>query len=427
MELTIGVFFDGTANSRFDDEQVITNVAKLFDVYDDSDTAVEKLYVRGVGSNPDSRDNDQFSDPGIDWDHWLGLITGRGGHERVALMRTMVAELVQRHNATKVTFDVFGFSRGAALARDFINKALATPLCDQQQFRFLGIYDTVGSFGTPGNDEDKDFDFSISEVIDYVYHITSFDELRWAYDVHSIKKKPEDALPESAEVLAGKSWRIEQCCPGVHADIGGGYMNARDHARNNNFLSRYYLRKMYLVAKERCKLPLKQPPEGGEQSVWYFPKSMGAVLDTMFLNYFQRDVFVRKFQILRNMYSYRNYAQRKYKNAPRGSRGGNGNNRRRIWQAKYKRIKNKLIPTITDLFIRDALADGGRELTQLISQYNSFHQQYIHVSHSPVNSFPGMAMQFADFKDAVASWPALSETTIGEYKEIVRRGVFYSG
>ena len=51
------------------------------------------------------------------------------------------------------TIDVFGFSRGAAQARDFINTfyKFQHRRAKDVKFGFIGIYDTVGSFGSAGD------------------------------------------------------------------------------------------------------------------------------------------------------------------------------------------------------------------------------------------------------------------------------------
>lgn len=192
MELTPGIFFDGTSNSINDKPQTITNIAKLYKVYGESDKpTVRKLYVRGVGSTKRKEDNDRLGggdalSRGIG--RMFGGAFGAGGHGRIEFMLDRVKTILKETpGVTKLTFDVFGFSRGAGLARHFINVLRKKPLRKKQSIRFLGIFDTVGSFALPGNNRDN-FDFRIPKnSVKSVYHLVAEDELRKNLDLRSIR------------------------------------------------------------------------------------------------------------------------------------------------------------------------------------------------------------------------------------------------
>ena len=87
----------------------------------------------------------------------------------------MLRALIQEYKNGNTVIDIIGFSRGAALAREFANMInegsfftgnyqhewnrygrLFTRRVFQKcpEVRFLGIFDTVASFGMPGNDVD---------------------------------------------------------------------------------------------------------------------------------------------------------------------------------------------------------------------------------------------------------------------------------
>jgi uncharacterized protein (DUF2235 family) len=79
--------------------------------------------------------------------------------------------------------------------------------------RFLGIFDTVGSFGVPGDRSNIGYDLSIPANVQNVRHAIARDEARTLFPLTQIK---------------GSSSRIEKMFPGVHSDVGGGYGDNKD-------------------------------------------------------------------------------------------------------------------------------------------------------------------------------------------------------
>ncbi len=128
----------------------------------------------------------------------------------------------------KLTLDVFGFSRGAAGARNFIHKALfgegdclsiLSRLVDelgytvgQVEVCFVGLYDTVSSFGylLPLNSNN-----TRALHLDAVANAKAVVHLA-AADVH----RKYFALTDIGSA-AGKG--RQYFLPGIHSDIGGGY------------------------------------------------------------------------------------------------------------------------------------------------------------------------------------------------------------
>ena len=113
---------------------------------------------------------------------------------------------------------IFGFSRGAALARRFaavLNKFIK--LKDgEAPVRFLGVFDTVASIGFPNLDSDEkpvsDVVFengSVSAHVQEALHLVSIDENRKAFQP-TLMSKDENRVTEI--------WM-----PGAHADVGGGF------------------------------------------------------------------------------------------------------------------------------------------------------------------------------------------------------------
>jgi hypothetical protein len=218
-----GIFFDGTGNNREVDipNGCETNIAKLYSLYStephtykESVTIehIGKKYLRGVGSTEGSR--------------LIGGVTGNGARRRL----TDAYEFVKRHfdNANNIDcehkyIDIFGFSRGASLARHFVNLLmhLGVPVLDTNnnhagiEVRFLGIFDSVASFGLPGNPVDIGFDFSVDpQFVKQCVHFTAEHERRSLFDLQSIKTSSGQLLPDHF---------VEVSYPGAHSDVGGGY------------------------------------------------------------------------------------------------------------------------------------------------------------------------------------------------------------
>ena len=132
--------FDGTWNEdavRDEVDKTDTNVVRFLKAC--GEEGVEKEYVEGVGT--------RFSLFG----KIVGGAFGAGGRSRV---REMYAQLQENFKNGDTDIDIIGFSRGAALALDFANKINDDGLksksghhIDHPLIRFLGLWDTVGSFG----------------------------------------------------------------------------------------------------------------------------------------------------------------------------------------------------------------------------------------------------------------------------------------
>lgn len=106
---------------------------------------------------------------------------------------------------------IFGFSRGAAIARRFASK-----LAEQgRSITFLGVYDTVASIGLPDLDAKTkpacDIVFEnncVSPLIEKAVHCVAIDERRMAFE--PVLMKPGSNV-------------LEVWFAGVHSDIGGGF------------------------------------------------------------------------------------------------------------------------------------------------------------------------------------------------------------
>lgn len=225
------VFFDGTAKNMHNELQTnpdtVSNIGKLYQLYDDD--RVRDLfgarYINGLGTR-DGEPDPNLSD-------YMGQGFGFGAGQRIQdALEESVDFFKDFDYATVGVIDVFGFSRGASLARVFVN---AVHHLSQTQpdywgglrihVRFVGLYDTVGSFGWPGTRRNSfgpvwsNYDGPVAlglapEAAERVYHLTAEDEIRKNFPLTPLQ-------PESGQPLPGHF--IEESMPGVHADIGGGY------------------------------------------------------------------------------------------------------------------------------------------------------------------------------------------------------------
>jgi len=238
------MFFDGTLNNRTNTgdrknwEQTgklgkapgegsykndDSNVAKLFDGLQgnqpDYDISI-KLYVEGIGTE------DGKSDSLV-----LGAAFGRGGtgikdkvgHGLATLIDTVTARVGPPDPTLIIDYvhiDAFGFSRGAAAARYFVHVSMCggwTVAKDLKQqgysvgdvkMRFVGLFDTVASFGVWHGSNTRDLDLDAITVAEKVVQIAAAEEYRENFQLTNIKSKKGG---------------VEVFLPGAHSDIGGGY------------------------------------------------------------------------------------------------------------------------------------------------------------------------------------------------------------
>jgi uncharacterized protein (DUF2235 family) len=182
--------FDGTWQMDAADVAQDTNVVLFRNAYTDGPVT----YLPGVGTRCG----------------WLGKlaggITGAGGHWRVS---QALKAFEQQWAAGDRVVDVVGFSRGSALALHFANS-----LPGDVRVRFLGLFDTVPSFGIPGNDIDLGWKLGLPERAQHVFHSMAMDETRVMFPLHRLASR-------------GREQRVvEVWFRGVHSDIGGGNGNA---------------------------------------------------------------------------------------------------------------------------------------------------------------------------------------------------------
>lgn len=242
-------FFDGTGNNLELDKprQKKSNIARLFKGHvADEEPLIVALYYPGVGTPLGASDPSWWEQ--IRDSETLGGGAGLGADARLALAEADFRDrLKANHKVTRIDIAVFGFSRGAALARAFVNRLLkqcemrhgvpfwpcptavdgeAAPL----HIRFLGLFDTVESVGLPGHNLNSDMWMRIPDQVERCFHIAAGHELR-AY--FPLTRAHDGGAPVEKLI-----W------PGVHSDIGGGYRPG-EQARSD-LLARIALNRMRL-------------------------------------------------------------------------------------------------------------------------------------------------------------------------------------
>ncbi|MCS4304602.1 hypothetical protein DRF65_26825 [Chryseobacterium pennae] len=259
-------------------ENDLSNPAILFKNYKKSkNDKIFRVYTEGMGTNTAPKNygdvlntNDYKGD-----DMMMGPAFGMGPAGIMDRVRKSINDIKTEivNNVVKgkevvgtLTFDVFGFSRGAAAARHFVHVVTQgsyrartkawkegfivkdmfgynisesyangvmpafgylgqllseAGLMDEQtkiKIRFVGIYDTVPHHGLLQSNDSKDLGLNDVNRADYVVHMVAADEHRANFslvDISSVAKVSPDS---------GKKGGIELHYPGVHCDVGGAYV-----------------------------------------------------------------------------------------------------------------------------------------------------------------------------------------------------------
>lgn len=285
--LTIGIFFDGTGNNASNTHNVLeaftaehyslntpeaeknlvrcaqqhyglsgtestsygnyyTNIHWLNELYvcgpyTDGACVQWPVYIEGTGTTTDKPDSMLGMGLGI----FETGVTGKAD-KAVSLISVNIQDALtgvrRTHPGCPITitslqFDIFGFSRGGAAARHLANRIqsndraiinairIGTEDVSYQglpagKTRFLGLFDTVAAIGTLGNginphsSNTGDVRLALRPgAADKVFHITAAHECRFNFALNSVRP----AWPELA-------------LPGVHSDIGGGYLPVTQEA-----------------------------------------------------------------------------------------------------------------------------------------------------------------------------------------------------
>ncbi len=205
--------FDGTCNDRADAAKMPTHVAALVQMYDPS---LERIYTHGVGSRTEIVP---------------GFLFGKGARER---LDAAFAEFERIYAGGKgdTDIDIVGFSRGAAMAREFAN--MIKEKYPSAKIRFLGIFDTVPQVGSPDPvNVNPGIRLDIPDTVGFAAHAVARHEYRSLFPLTSIVDayggvsalrlfRPRKYGPSDYKEYRGKNF-CEKPFDGAHSDLGGGY------------------------------------------------------------------------------------------------------------------------------------------------------------------------------------------------------------
>jgi type VI secretion system secreted protein VgrG len=244
--------FDGSAfNSSPDNSygNAPSNVAHLYDLYPDStatpipvnaDIGYLKVYLEGIGTRSGGSD-----------DVLVGQAFGAGKTGVVARVQ-QAPDLIKRQldlfqqanpgtDIRRIEFDIFGFSRGAAAARHCVNellkprRGLFAELLHSGRFGLLknfdpavdvslnlvGLFDTVAAVAAPGR-----ADLNVADADNPGVNLY----LPPGCARQVIQLQARDENRENFALNSVQAGHRQISLPGVHSDIGGGYL-PRAHER----------------------------------------------------------------------------------------------------------------------------------------------------------------------------------------------------
>lgn len=217
--------FDGTSNHPSDAKQEREWFGLGLDRVDKSITNILKLHIMFGGNLHNSALNSfqhsfYYSGVGTYGNIFQKVLNASFAPENLdvrIIINNAINDLISHYSEGDKIF-VFGFSRGAAIARRFCavaHKYLGYNQPIDDLIEFIGVFDTVASIGAPNFEDDSKpisdvvfEDGTISDNIKRALHLLSLDEKRVAFQPTLM----------NAEKRVKEVW-----FSGVHSDIGGGY------------------------------------------------------------------------------------------------------------------------------------------------------------------------------------------------------------
>lgn len=223
---TVVYAFDGTGKNIKNGQK--TNVYRFLMAHRTNNKSVVNQYARGVGSiDPDNKLASYVA-------FVPGYFSGAGGKQ---IVNAMYDRLVDNFKKGHKGIVIVGFSRGAALSRQFANviaergdplkyKKGDRVVGNAPEIKFMALFDTVYSFGSPFGKKDLGYRKSIPCNVRTVAHATAEGEKRNHFDLWSIHPKHMSSNKETGKAVQTGSlergnFRIEKSFMGGHNDIGG--------------------------------------------------------------------------------------------------------------------------------------------------------------------------------------------------------------
>ena len=344
LKVKLNIFFDGTLNNknntqaRLDNNNIFkeksnkkddsymndfSNVVRGYDAINPDAEHQLKVYIEGIGTENNEKD-DSFEGPGFGvGDRGIMAKVTKGCREAAKV----VASKYEDQNIDILEVNVFGFSRGAAAARHFINVATTSiyeegpslidgkitvhyePYDEESslflinktpdnisfikqygyfgaclikenlqikkiKFNFAGLYDTVASYGVNHRgknliyiDSDaKQLNLDAVKKCKFTLQLASRDEYRENFSLTNINSCGLNGL--------------QLTLPGVHSDIGGGYV---DGAQEEVFL---YKKNYYDTAYSLEKTIVKNFQQIIIDEGWFTANELTIVNEKPFNSYY---------------------------------------------------------------------------------------------------------------------------------------------
>jgi hypothetical protein len=242
--IRVSMFFDGTLNNKDNIDAGTDTSWYVFgkgegSSYDNGRTNIARLEENWLGykaPKPDHFTRLYIEGAGTETgsgDHMQGTAWGVGSTGVEAKVASGLQQLVgwiedevTIKKVKSIELDVFGFSRGAASARNFVWACLENDDVDQRlenrltsgsfesidsiKFVFIGLYDTVASFGKSFSDDTAQLHLDAIAVAQRVVQLAAADEHRQNFSLTDIQS-------------VGPGRGVQIFLPGVHSDVGGSY------------------------------------------------------------------------------------------------------------------------------------------------------------------------------------------------------------
>ena len=254
--LRISLFFDGGTNDAFDKDKYTQIPIKCAVVVPDHDILQTNIYrlfynlqrkkdkhnkcVYVSGSTTVAGTASRLSDSINDFDQCKA-----NSKTQIALFNFLdvLKKYCVEHSNTDVSLkiDLFGFSSGAALARNFANLLNNDQdikdeiICILRKndnvlreitFGFIGLFDTIKT--DLGNPAHTTINLDLNGIkADATFHLTALHEFRENFPLLSVTNMKHHATSIDVDTFGSSSNRVtntfEFALPGSHNDIGGGY------------------------------------------------------------------------------------------------------------------------------------------------------------------------------------------------------------
>lgn len=444
VNLHIAIFFDGTCNNRINSDEreynkasyqnVLeeypnkkgeiptqrnsfendkSNIALLFENFIElgrTETDLyHKEYIEGVGTE-DYMPDEQLGAALGDWGDKDLRSKVRKGCQRIANF----INKIQRESKTikSINFTAFGFSRGAAAARNFVHEVMkeayveyvhtggmySTMLAIKHhkggvlgailsscaplknvRIKYVGLFDTVSAFGIMHSNDVKELGLDAIAKADNVFQIAAIDEYRKKFELTTI-----DSAGDKGKQLF---------LPGCHSDIGGGNMNNTVEDIKNILPSPpiilahdyYTVKAMMELYYKECESEIKRLQNEG----WVSPGSITRNSDGKYIGtrtvkngYSAIPLFI---MIKESEYIMKNFGNIKKERIPEPYNLDKAT-------GVIERVGDKLINFYSSMVNQDLSNSQATLNTEIANDIKDLRQNHLHISHHYVTTYGIAAM-----------------------------------